>query len=182
MPRGEENPQQTMPLIPGLRGIENLTDTEKTVRITIIADDVISAITQIAQMKNSGVLRRRNTRPIDDMIDTFGSTDRSHRRELEHLIRRRERSLRTLSRKHRDEVQDLVKSAAAGFTRLRRRAERLNDELRVTKQKLAERELQYLAAVARNERHEQRMERKEIARRDSGVPREEDKERNADCK
>lgn len=167
--------QHSRPRIPGLQGIENLSDAEKTARISIIADDMISAITQIADMKNIGVLRDRNTRPIDDMIDTFGNTDGSYRRELEHLIRSRERSLATLSRRHKEKLDELVRSAALGFSRLRRETEDLKEELKVTKQHLADRELQYLAAVARKERRNvQQIERTGLAGREREEPGEEE--------
>lgn len=161
--------QHRRPGIPGLQGIENLSDVEKTARITMIADDVISAITQIADMKNFGVLKDRNTRPMDDMIDTFGSTDGSYRRELEHLIRSRERSLATLSRRHKEKLDGVVRSATLGWSRIRREMEELRKELKVTKRQLADRELQYLAVVARSERRSaQQMDGSGLAGREKG--------------
>jgi hypothetical protein len=176
MTYGEANPQRTHPIIPGLRGIENLADAEKTARIAMIANDVIAAITQIADMKTSGVLKDRNTRPIDDMIDMFGSTDSAYRRELECLLRKRERSLRALSQRHKEDVQELVRSAAVGFSRLRRRADDSEERLEAMKRQLVEKELQYLGALARNERQEDQLAgRTQRMRHEDGEARDEKK-------
>lgn len=169
--------QRTRPRIPGLQGIENLSDAEKTARITMITDDMISAITQIARMKRFGTLNGRNTRPIDDMIDTFARTDGTYRRDLEHLIEKREQSLETLNRRHKEDMEGLVRSAAHGVSRLTQRAQVLEQELRVTKQQLADRELRCLAAAKKSERRnedERRSEGKRMAGDESEEPGEED--------
>ena len=139
-------------VIPGLRGIEKLIDTEKTARITIIAGDIKSAVVQISRMRDAGLLRSRNTRPIEDVIDTIGVTDGQYRRQLERQLKRQDRSLKNLKRRHGEEMGELVKGATIGFEQLRRRTERLGTELKVSKRRLVETELQLMAAVAGNER------------------------------
>ena len=117
-----------------LAGIESMSDTEKTARITAVANDITASIIYIAKQSEAGNLTARHTTPIYDMLDKICGTEKRQKRRLLRELEKQDAQIAEMERQHRQDIHELTDCANIAISQLKARTDKLDEEVQKLKQ------------------------------------------------
>lgn len=116
-----------------LTGLEKMSNEEKTVRISAVADNITASIIYIARQAEAGNLAFHHTTPIHDLIESIIGVERSQKRSLLRELEKQDLQMSQMEKRHRRDIEELVACANSALKELKAKADLLEKELKVAR-------------------------------------------------